>query len=180
MQGPWGLTVWFTLISSNMSRRPSSTTFWASYLRYGESGTTHGYTTDQVWRVIGGGIGLQYGPASNSCAARVSRGLNYGGAPIRLFGSASMNLPEHVYEGKAGDGMRYIVSAEQMTFYLRLVWDKPNATLSNDAELVQFVFGLKPGQCAIFATKGHTGVLRSGYSDPYVKGYLPVAAWILP
>lgn len=160
-----------------MSTRPSSTSFWASYLRYGGE---DGYGTDTVWRVIGGGIGLQYGPGSNSCAARVSHGLNYGGAPIRNFTAASMNLREHSYEGKAGDGMRYIVSAEQMAVYLRLVWDAPNSTPSTAAALIKFVDGLKPGQCAIFATKGHTGVLRSGYSDPYVGGFLPVAAWVLP
>lgn len=163
-----------------MSTRPSSTTFWASYLCYCDSGETNCYTTDKVWRVIGGAIGGSYGPGTNSCAARVSRGLNYGGAPIRRFAAASVNLPEHVYEGRAGDGLRYIVSAEQMTAYLKLVWGNPNDTLSNDAQLGKFVFGLKSGQCAIFATAGHTGVLRPGYSDPYVRGYLPVKAWVLP
>lgn len=157
-----------------MSSRPTSALFWASYLNYGTN------DTHKVWRTIGGGIGKLYGPDSNSCAARVSYGLNYGGAPIRSFTGASMNLAEHVYEGKAGDSLRYIVSAEQMKSYLRLAWGPPEHAPATAAELDSVVKGLQPGQCAIFAAKGHTGVLRQGYSDPYVGGYLPVAVWVLP
>lgn len=156
------------------SSRPSSTSFWAAYLNY----TSYG--TDKVWRTVGGGIGVLYGPNSNSCATRVSYGLNYGGSPIQPFAGASINLSEHIYEGKAGDSKRYIVSAQQMRSYLRNVWGEPDHKPSTTQELQSIIASLQPGQCAIFATMGHAGALKQGYTDPYVTGYLPVDVWILP
>lgn len=155
------------------ARRPSSTAFWAAYLRYGV------YDTSKVWSTIGGGIGKKYGPAENSCAARVSYGLNYGGAPISVFAAASMNYADHIYEGKAGDNMRYIVSAEQMKKYLNHAWGAPEYEPKSVAELDKILRDHDPNTCAIFATKGHTGALKAGYQDPYVTGYLPVQVWIL-
>ncbi len=38
-------------------------------------------------------------------------------------------------------------------------------------------------QIAVFATPrspGHSGVLKGGYQDPYVKTELPVDVWLLP
>ncbi len=92
--------------------RPNSAPFWNAYLNY-----THipANQNSKVWDTIGGSIGESYGPvAENSCAARVSYGLDYGNSPIVQFPAASVNLPDHVYMGKKGDGMRYIVSAMQM------------------------------------------------------------------
>jgi hypothetical protein len=159
--------------------RPMSSNFWSAYLNYDS------YTQDQVWDKIGGSIGELYGPANeNSCAARVSYGLNYGGAPLGPFDQASVNLPDHVYNGKAGDGKRYIVSAKKMAEYLKAQWGNPDFNVRTATELVQ-VIGNLGSKCAIFATpnppggRGHSGALKVGYSDPYINSELPVDVWVL-
>src|SRR5437763_273920 len=97
--------------------RPSSAAFWNAYLNYVAIPAS---LNSKVWDTIGGSIGESYGPAAeNSCAARVSYGLDYSGSPIGQFAAASVNLKDHSYKGKAGDGLRYIVSAMQMAAYLR-------------------------------------------------------------
>jgi hypothetical protein len=162
-----------------MSSRPDSQTFWAAYLNYND------YTQDAVWNKIGGSIGETYGPPNeNSCAARVSYGLNYGGAPVQQFVAASVNLQDHQYKGKAGDGLRYIVSAMQMAAYLRSEWGNPHYQVATPAALTQTINALG-NRIAIFATPnppqghGHSGVLKAGYADPYVETELPVDAWML-
>jgi len=164
--------------------RPNSAPFWNAYLNY-----THipANQNSKVWDTIGGSIGESYGPvAENSCAARVSYGLDYGNSPIVQFPAASVNLPDHVYMGKKGDGMRYIVSAMQMAAYLKMVWGNPDRSLRTAKDVGDLIRGLKNGQCAIFATSlppgghGHSGVLKAGYTDPFVETELPVDAWILP
>src|SRR4051812_19212733 len=81
--------------------RPTSSDFWAAYLNYVAIPAAQ---NSKVWDKIGGSIGESYGPpAENSCAARVSYGLNYGKAPIVQFPAASVNLRDHTYNGKSGD-----------------------------------------------------------------------------
>jgi hypothetical protein len=162
--------------------RPPSVKFWKTYLNYDAVPAS-----STVWDTIGGSIGETYGPPDeNSCAARVSYGLDYGGAHIEKFSAASVNLKDHSYKGKAGDGLRYIVSAMQMAAYLRRVWGAPDHTVKTVKALEQVIASFSDGQCAVFATPnpvqghGHAGVLRAGYSDPYVKTELPVDVWILP
>lgn len=161
--------------------RPSSTNFWGAYLNYDK------VSQPAVWNTIGGSIGEMHGPPNNnSCAARVSYGLNYGGALVQQFPAASVNLPDHTYMGKAGDGRRYVVSAMQMAAYLRHVWGAPDRQVTTAQQLQQTIDNLANGQCAIFATpnppggRGHAGVLKKGYTDPHVAGELPVDVWILP
>lgn len=162
--------------------RPSSAAFWDAYLDYDE------FTlSSTVWDTIGGSIGEQYGPPDeNSCAARVSYGLDYGGSPIQQFSAASVNLRDHSYKGKFGDGWRYIVSAMRMAEYLRTVWGAPDHSVATQTELSGVISSLNSGQCAIFATPnppqghGHSGVLKGGYADPYVATELPVDVWTLP
>ena len=154
------------------STRPDSAKFWTAYLDY------DGHTTAAVWETIGGNIGKAYGPSSNSCAARVSYGLNYSGAELEVFVAASVNFKDQEYNGKKGDGKRYIVSAEQMGNYLTLKWGAADHEVKTKEELKKFVDGLG-AKCAIFATTGHTGVLKKGYDDPVVEGFLPVKVWIL-
>ncbi len=167
-------------LALNTSDRPDSTKFWDAYLNYDK------YTTQSaVWKVIGGSIGESYGPDDNSCAARVSYGLNYGGAPVKEFSAASVNLKDHKYEGKAGDGKRYVVSAKQMAAYLQKNWGDPDHKLKKREEIAKLVKELG-SKCAIFATPdppqghGHAGVLKDGYSDPYIETELPVHVWVLP
>jgi Type VI secretion system (T6SS), amidase effector protein 4 len=165
----------------NALARPTSAAFWNAYLNYDK------YTQKAVWKTIGGNIGEVHGPKDdNSCAARVSYGLNYGGAAVQPFDdAASMNFADHKYEGKAGDGKRYIVSAMQMAAYLQQVWGNPDHKLTKRDEIAKLVNELG-SKCAIFATPnppqghGHSGVLKAGYSDPYVDTELPVNVWVLP
>jgi hypothetical protein len=159
--------------------RPNSASFWKSYLNYDD------YTQSAVWEKIGGSIGKTYGPTNdNSCAARVSHGLNYSGAPVQQFGSASVNLKDQEYKGVKGDGLRYIVSAMGMAKYLKQEWENPDHQVKDQASLDKVVSSLG-GKCAIFATpnppggQGHAGVLRVGYSDPFVSQSLPVDVWVL-
>lgn len=160
------------------SSRPNSALFWAAYLNYDN------YTQEAVWYKIGGSIGKSYGPNSNSCAARVSWGLNYGGAPIEPFSAASVNLPDHSYNGVAGDGKRYVVSAMQMAAYLTAKWGARDHHVTSAAQMTQIIASLGT-KCAVFATPsppgghGHAGSLKQGYTDPFVLGELPVDVWIL-
>lgn len=161
------------------STKPNSGSFWNAYLNYDS------YQQPDVWKKIGGSIGKSYGPSnSNSCAARVSYGLNYANALIEVFNAASINLKDLDYLGKKGDGYRYIVSAMKLAEYLKLKWGNPDGQITTETELTTFEAGLD-GKSAIFATPnppgghGHAGVLKNGYSDPYVKTELPVDVWIL-
>jgi RHS repeat-associated protein len=157
--------------------RPTCNTFWPAYPRYGPNGTSQA----DVWKKIGGNVGKAYGPDSNSCAARMSCGLNNGGAPIpRGTPGASRNFSDQKYEGKAGDDKYYIVSAQMMREHLKDKWGNPDKVAKTPQDLKDIVNGLKPGECAVFATTGHVGVLKPGYQDPYVDGLLPVDVWVLP
>jgi hypothetical protein len=167
-------------LARKASTRPDSAEFWNVYLNYDKYATQNA-----VWKVIGGSIGESYGPDENSCAARVSYGLNYGGAPVQQFSAASVNLADHKYEGKAGDGKRYIVSAKQMAANLEKNWGKPDHKLTKREQIAKLANQLG-SKCAIFATRnppqghGHAGVLKAGYSDPYIETELPVDVWVLP
>jgi hypothetical protein len=163
-----------------MPSRPSSATFWRAYLNY------DAFNPQQAWDTIGGSIGETYGPPNaNTCAARVSYGMNYGGAPVEQYVAASVNLSDHSYHGKSGDGKRYVVSAMQMAAYLKSKWGNPDHQITTVTQLNKVMSGLG-AKCAIFATPhppgghGHSGVLKAGYSDPYVSGQLPVDVWMLP
>jgi hypothetical protein len=161
-----------------MTTKPVSANFWSAYLNYDD------YDTSAAWTKIGGNIGKAYGPNGNSCAARVSRGLNYSGAEIGPHAAASKNFSDQSYNGVAGDDKRYIVSAMQMAAYLKEKWGAPDYQVSNLEELNE-VLGSLGAKCAVFATpnppggKGHAGVLKSGYKDPHVENYVPVDVWIL-
>lgn len=167
-----------------LGTRASSAAFWPAYLNYDD------YTQQEVWKKIGGGVGKQYGTPTasapdgqNSCAARVSYGFNYGGAPIpRGAPDAGFNYKEHVYANKPGDQKYYIVKAGKINEYLTKTWGPPDSTPRTISELTTVKNSLMNDQVGIFSTKktpGHTGVLKNGYSDPYVNTQLPVDVWKL-
>jgi hypothetical protein len=155
--------------------RPPCASFWPAYPNYDD------YAQPDVWKKIGGNVGAKYGPDSNSCAARLSCGLNDGGDPIpRGTPAASRNFPDKKYENKPGDNKYYIVSARAMKEHLTKSWGRPDRVAKTAEDLKDIVKNLKPGECAVFATTGHVGVLKDGYQDPHVGGMLPVDVWILP
>ena len=172
--------------------RVNSRAFWEVYPDYDIM------VADQVWDLVGGSIGETYGknPDSNqmSCATRVSYALNYvGGNEIpRLGDPAAPNKPPRSqrnkksvsYHGREGDNKYYITGAGDMKEYLLQAWRKEDAKVRNVSELKKFVSELRAGQIAVFATpgprgRGHAGVLKQGYQDPYVEGELPIWVWAL-
>ncbi len=166
--------------------RPSSKKFWAAYTKVNYvtiSDTDH----HKVWELVGGGIGKTYGPTDqNTCATRMSYGLNYGGAEIPAGSpGASINYDNYVYAGKKGDNKRYIVSAASMQDYMQKAWGNPDYPQVGAVPVLNtIVSGLQADQVAVFATKGergrgHAGALKKGYQDPYVQGELPVDVWKL-
>jgi hypothetical protein len=168
--------------------RVSSKAFWAVYPDYDT------FIASMVWDLVGGSIGATYGvnPDSNqmSCATRVSYALNnVGGNDIPNLGSTSsprsqQNKSSVTYHKRKGDDKFYIVGAGDMKDYLLQKWGKEDAKIWDAAKLKQFTTGLGIGQIAIFATpgphgRGHSGVLKQGYEDPYVEGELPIWVWAL-
>ena len=177
-------------VVASTAGRPRSDKFWPEYPNYDDYPTTQ-----DVWRrAIGGNLG-RWGDKGdtdnpngfNTCAARVSRGLNYSGASIPKGTPEAwgINKKAETYLGKAGDDKYYITGAGRIGAYLKKKWGSPNKTLKTAGEVQTYIASLKAGQCAIFATggqagHGHAGVLKQGYKDPYVDGFVPVEVWLLP
>lgn len=158
----------FGLCSCGM---PSATAFMSNYPDY------NSYTGSGVWSLIGGSLDAKYGADSprgvqNSCAARVSYGLNEGGKPIPA-GAPGAN------RNWGGDNNRYIISADQMNKYLNGAYGAPSQTLTTAEQLTQLRRGLGEGGAAIVSSGGHAAVVTSDYADPYVSEYLG-DVWVLP
>ena len=163
-----------------VSMRPLGSSIWAAYSQVGYnvwSGEEH---KNEVWKFLGGSVGKKY-LGGNTCSARVSWAMNNGGYPIT--GAGEVNDPAKSFSGKKGDGRRYIVWVPSLQSYLTTVWGKPDKVLSTNAEVVAFESSLGPDEVAVFAGPEHSGLIKHGYSDAYVKsdpGVMPVAVWKLP
>ena len=150
---------------------PNASSFVNQYPNYSE------YTGAGVWSLIGGSLDSNYGADSpdgvqNSCAARVSYGLNNSGDPIPA-GTPGGN------KNWNGDGNRYIISAKEMNSYLRSRYGSPSQTLGASSELESLRQGLGSGGAALISSTGHVGVITNSYSDPYVSSYLG-DVWVMP
>jgi hypothetical protein len=158
--------------------RPASSSIWAAYSQVGYNVWSGEPMRNKVWEHIGGSIGKRL-EGENTCAARVSWAFNNGGFAIS-GGRKFYNDPKVTYKGNKGDGKFYIVGAGNMQDYLTALWGKPDAMLLDNAAATTFEASLQPGQVAVFAGFHHSGIIRQGYSDAYVKsdpGVMPVAAW---
>jgi len=163
-----------------ISVRPLGSSIWATYSQVGYNIWSGEEMKNHVWEHIGGSIGKKF-VGGNTCAARVSWALNYGGSPIS--GRGATNDPKTTFKGKKGDGRDYIVWVPSLQAYLTSEWGKPDAILSSNDEATTFEASLHPGEVAVFAGPHHSGLIMQGYSDAYVKsdpGVMPVAAWKLP
>ena len=156
--------------------RPASAALWSAYDKV--SYFTMPDKLD-VWKFIGGSVGQAF-HKENSCAARVSYALNYGGFPVPTADNVAiyLNNPGVSYEGKAGDGMKYIVQAPRMEQFLQDNFGTPDATLTTVQEASDFDNSLRKGQVAIFAAQAHSGFFyNTDYYDPHIKAGLPMSVW---
>uniref|UniRef100_UPI00196A63D1 T6SS effector amidase Tae4 family protein n=1 Tax=Pseudidiomarina mangrovi TaxID=2487133 RepID=UPI00196A63D1 len=151
---------------------PNSQDFMQNYPNYGD------YLSEHVWEKIGGSLNDKYGKtptreAQNSCAARVSHGLNGSGATIP-------NSPKHqTNKNWNGNNQRYILDATMMNKYLRDTYGPPSQTLTSHQQFLDLKFSLPRGQAAIVSAQRHIGVVTSSYDDGIVPTYLG-DVWLLP
>jgi hypothetical protein len=163
---------------------PTSAGFWGAYSKIGYNVFTGEDAKHDVWKFIGGSVGKLF-DGQNTCATRVSYGLNNGGAPIKGFNNRTTyhNDPKTVFEGKAGDDMNYNVSAPDMGVYLGKTIGPRSGHASVNADAEAFEKTLGKDDCAIFAGPHHSGLIKgSGYRDAYVMtdpGVMPVDIWKL-
>lgn len=134
------------------------------------------YTGAQAWEKIGGNINDEYGPNSpngtqNSCAARVSYGLNYSG---KLITSNSPGANRNYVDNK-----RYIISARKMKEHLKQVVGKPDFTLTNKEDFNKLKSALTHDDVFIMVATGHATVVTMNYQDIYATDYLG-DVWLLP
>ena len=155
---------------------PNSHKFKAAYLDY------NNYSASNVWNLIGGGLNDSYGDhgtiddIANSCAARVSRGLNYSSAKIPK-GSIGANRN---YDGRTpGDNLYYIIQARKLRKYLKQSWGTPNQTLTHVDQIQVLKDNLQENQYAVIVSDGHAGAVSPHYEDNYIRHYLG-DMWILP
>lgn len=164
----------------NVSLRPLGSSIWAAYSQVGYNVWSGENMKNNMWEHIGGSVGKKYF-GGNTCAARVSWALNYGGFPIS--GRGETNKSETTFKNKRGDGKIYIVWVPSLQSYLTSQWGNPDEIISSNDEAKVFEAKLQPGEVAVFAGPHHSGLLMQGYSDAYVKsdpGVMPVAVWKLP
>jgi hypothetical protein len=96
--------------------RPTWSKFWFEYPDYGtypDSAT--------VKKDIGGGVDAAY--ITNTCAVRLSRGLNYSGTPIPANFSGLMKV-------KGGDGKYYALRVAEMRKWLPQALGTPDVDLT--------------------------------------------------
>lgn len=163
-----------------VSMRPTGGSIWAAYSQVGYNVWSGEGQKNEVWKHLGGSVGKKY-LGGNTCAARVSWALNYGGFPVT--GRGEINDPKKSFAGKKGDGKSYIVWVPSLQGHLTNVWGRPDRILSTNAAAVAFENTLGPDEVAVFAGPHHSGLIKKGYSDAYVKsdpGVMPVAVWKLP
>ncbi|WP_448003112.1 T6SS effector amidase Tae4 family protein [Agromyces bauzanensis] len=163
-----------------VSMRPTGSGIWAAYSKVGYNVWSGEGQKNEVWKYLGGSVGKKY-LGGNTCAARVSWAMNYGGYPVT--GRGEINDPRKTFAGKKGDGRSYIVWVPSLQGHLTNVWGAPDRILRTNAAAVAFEKALGPDEVAVFAGPHHSGLIKKGYSDAYVKsdpGVMPVAVWKLP
>jgi hypothetical protein len=152
--------------------RPAGGLFWGAYQQIGYNVWQGEGQRHDVWKFVGGNVGKSF-DGQNTCAARVSYGLNYGGAPIAHYNGRDSfrNDPSTKFEGKAGDGKNYIVGAPAMDAYFGTNYGAADSHLATRQDAVAFESTLKADECAVFAGAHHSGLIKgSAYADPYLIG----------
>jgi hypothetical protein len=163
-------------------KKPSGAELWAAYdpVKYPPPEGTDWWTgigRDEVWKIVGGGVGERQGAKSgDSCAARVSIALD-ATQPITESGA-------HIYPNA---GTRIIVSSIYLEQYLRQRWGPPTKVVKTNEEALEFANTLGDDEVAVFATRAHAGLMRNwdkgDYRDPYIFSnpkMVPASIWKLP
>ena len=174
-----GPLTWAALDNPSAAKaRPKSTAFWPAYHVVDYDAMEQ----DDVWAFVGGSVGA-YFDGGNTCATRISYGLNESGwaIPVHDNRGSYHNDPKHRFNGKTGDNKKYIVRASSLQTWLTKLMGKPDTRLKKGGEASAFEATLSAGQVAVFAGVHHAGVIKAGYKDPYVDGpgVLPVDVWKL-
>ena len=148
--------------------RPCASEFVDSYLEYqiSRDNTPVGYTTPEVWQIVGGSLLQNHLNAPyyyNSCALRVSCGLNGSGYIIPSISRVSNRV-----WGGANNGLRFIISARNLRTHLNNNWGAPDSTFTTLRNLRNRISG---GQAAIVVSNGHAAVVTHTYNDYSVGGF---------
>ena len=150
--------------------RPNPRDFWSEYPDY-----QHYPTPASAYFLAGGWLYQQHinqNPSyDESCALRVSVGLNESGNPVPHIPKVS-NLVL---------GKRYILGASQIKDYFKSIWGDPDYTLFQDLSHDELRAILCPNQLAVGASNGHAGVVAAegqGYEDGNMK-VTSADVWIL-
>jgi hypothetical protein len=95
---------------------------------------------------LGASHWLMKDPDLNTCAIRLSRAFNYGGAPLKRMTDVHFEM--------GTDGLRYLIRADDFVKYCRKHFGKPDVTkeATNAADL-QAAIGGKPGVLFFRLTK---------------------------
>lgn len=153
--------------------RPPSSTVWVAYQEVA-------YPLDKyhVWAVIGGNVGKTL-TGRDTCAARISRALNYGGFPIRSPYVDYINDRTAIFNGVPGDGMNYAVNTRTLENFLRSAFGPPDTEIRTrlDAEALERDLG--SGQIAIAVSQSHAGIIKALNSDG-LPGYREDPMWRKP
>lgn len=136
---------WVDVLGLCRCKRSSSQSFGSNYPNY------ESHKANDVWDAIGGSIGSDC-QGQNSCAARVSYGLNQSGASIPSNRKYQMN--------KNSGGIYYFCRKNERVF--KKTWGhNPKDTIKpgKDNDLAEVRNKLQPGQVVIVASDSHVVVV---------------------
>lgn len=134
------------------------------------------YTQQKVWEIIGGNVGNYYGingpdGLQNSCAARISYGLNKSGKLIPEHPHADMNFSKKE---------RYIVSAQRMNQYFKKIAGKPDYIVKTIDDFEKLKSSLDRTLGFIISDSFHIGFVSHSYQKESFHGNSPADIWFLP
>jgi len=169
-------------ITLDLSTRPCSSDFAAAYEAWNY--TNHTFSSS-VWNQLGDPLrSLAVSEGWNSCATRISCGLNASGYAIPSSSRHQTNI-----QGGTGSnaGARVIPSAYNLHGYLTTHWGDADYQVTGHADALRH---LQPGQVGIYIRftlvqtpngpeyQGHAGLISASNNDGWSNGN--GSFWVLP